>query len=64
MEGPPSSKRVATVGCDNNREFARHGVEVDSKWQHRGVYKRECSRGPVWAGRFLSKAPTTLLMIS
>ena len=32
MESPPSSERVATVGCDNNRQLVCDGIEVDGEW--------------------------------
>ena len=37
LEDALPSERVATVGCDNERESVRNGIRMDEEWEHQRV---------------------------
>ena len=44
MEGPPSSKYLATVRRDNDQHSVRDGIGMDEEWEHQRVceYTSRC----------------------
>ena len=37
MEGPPSSKRATSVGCDDGWGTIRHGIRVDDQRKYQRI---------------------------
>jgi hypothetical protein len=63
VENPSSSKRVAAVGCDDDRDPVCDGVRMDGKWEHHPVHEGKYQSGSVGACMSLVQGPHLHLVL-